>query len=173
MKKLWLVASLTVGLFVASAQSLFAQSNHRIGAGVNYWTVLDDIDAGDIDKNGFSGLISYQRRLSSLFKLETALEMFPENFHGIDDVVYAPQAYLVLGSTIYAAAGIGILYANNSFADNAFYAVRAGLDLKILPKIYLDINVHYRFADTTDLSATARDIGVDTLMTGAAVRLAF
>jgi hypothetical protein len=173
MRKQWWLAFLTVGLFVTGARNLFAQSNHRVGAGVNYWTVLDDLDANDIDKNGLSGLASYQRRLSPLLKAEAVLEVFSKKFHGIDDEVYAPQAYLVLGSTIYAAAGIGILYANDSFAENAFYAARAGLDLEILPSLYLDINVHYRFADTTNLSATARNIGVDTLMTGAALRLAF
>lgn len=172
MKKRWLLAVGIIGLFVC-VQGVRAESNHRLGVGANYWTVLDDLDDDNIDEDGFSGLVSYQYKLAALLKLEADLEVFPKGFQGIDRVAFAPEAYVVLGSTIYAAAGIGILYADSDFADDPFYALRAGLDLEIIPQLYLDLNVNYRFLETTDLSDTAKDIDTDTLMLGAALRMEF
>lgn len=172
MKKRMLLAVGIIGLAV-SMQEGRAESENRFGVGANYWTVLDNIDAHNIDKNGFSGLVSYQRRLGALLALEGDVEIFPKNFQGITDTAYAPEAFVVLGSTIYGAAGAGILYADSKFANEPFYALRAGLNLEILPRIFLDLNVNYRFAKTTDLSATAKDIDTNTLLAGAALRLGF
>ena len=170
MNKRWLLAVAIIGLF-ASAPGARAESTHRLGVGANYWTMLDDIDVDDIDKNGFSGLVTYQYKPAALLKLEADLEVFPEGFQGIDNVACAPEAYLVLGSVIYGAAGIGILYADGDFDSNPFYALRAGLDLEIIPRFHLDLNVNYRFAEATHLRDVARDIDADTLMLGAALRL--
>jgi hypothetical protein len=172
MKKRWLLAVGIIGLFVW-AQSAHAESNHRIGVGVNYWTMLDDLDDDNIDKDGFSWLATYQYKVAALLKLEADLEVFPKGFQGIDDVAYAPEAYLVVGSTIYGAVGIGILYADGDFADDPFYALRAGLNLEIVPQLYLDLNVNYRFAETSNLSDRAKDIDGDTMTLGAALRLGF
>ena len=172
MKKRWLLAVGIIGLFVW-VQGVNAESVHRLGVGANYWRMLDDIDAEDIDENGFSWLATYQYKAADLLKLEVDLEVFPERYQGIDDTAYAPQAYLVIGSTIYAAAGVGILYADGDFADDPFYSLRAGLDLEIIPQLYLDLNVNYRFLKTTNLSDTAKDIDTDTLMLGAAIRIEF
>lgn len=172
MKRSCLLAIAIVGLF-ALAQGARAESAHRVGVGANYWTMVDDIDVGNLDDDGVSWLATYQYQPADMLKLEADLEVFPDDFHGIDDTAYAPQAYLVLGSTIYAAVGVGILYADGDFADDAFYALRAGLDLEVMPQFYLDLNANYRFADTTDLSDVPEDIDADTLMLGAALRFEF
>ena len=161
---------MVVSLF-ASTQLLRAESAHRIGVGANYWMMLDDIDVDNIDEDGVSWLATYQYKAAALLKLEADLEVFPDDFEGLDGVVYAPQAYLVVGSTIYAALGVGVFYADGDFADDPFYALRAGLDLEILPQLYLDLNANYRFADWAHPSDIADDIDGDTLMLGAAVRL--
>jgi opacity protein-like surface antigen len=87
--------------------------------------------------------------------------------------VCAPEGYVILGSTIYAGAGVGILYANGDFDTKPFYALRAGLDLELLPQLYVDVNVNYRFAEWTNLSAMSHDINADTTTLGAALRLKF
>lgn len=172
MKTRLMLAVAVLGLFVM-AQGVRAESEFRLGVGVNYWTVIDDLDEEDFDDDGLSWLITSQYRAASMLKLELDLEIFPDDFMGIDGTAYAPQAYLVLGSTIYAAAGAGIYYADGDFADDPFFAFRAGLDLEILPQIYLDLNVNYRFADTSDLSDDNTDIDGDTLTLGAAARFEF
>jgi hypothetical protein len=171
-KKRWLLTAVIIGLF-ACVQNVRAESANRLGVGVNYWTMLDDIDVHNIDKNGFSWLATYQYKPAALLKVEADLEMFQKGFQGIDSAVYAPEAYLVLGSTIYGAAGVGILYADSSFAHDPFYALRAGLDLEILPQFYLDLNVNYRFTKWANTSAMAENINADTMLLGAALRFAF
>lgn len=172
MKRIGIMTLVIIGL-IAGAQVLQAETGNRLGVGVNYWKMLDDVDDDRFDENGLSWLVTYQHELAALLKLEVDLEVFPDDFLGMNDTAYAPEAYLVLGSAIYAAVGVGILYADGDFADDPFYALRAGLDLEILSDIYLDLNVNYRFAEWTNADDMADDIDGDTLTLGAALRFAF
>ncbi len=172
MKIRWLLAVAIIGSFTL-AQGVRAESAHRLGVGGNYWTILDDIDVDNIDKSGVSWLVTYQYELASILKLEADLEMFPHGFHGIREAVYAPEAYLVVGSWIYGAAGVGFLYADGDFADDPFYVLRAGVDLAIIPPFCLDINVNYRFAEWGNPIDIAQSIDADMMTLGAAVRVEF
>ena len=172
MKTRWVVAVAMIGLF-ALAQGARAESGNRLGVGVNYWTMVDHIGGHHIDKNGVSWLFTFQHEASTLVKIEADLEVFPEGFLGIDSTAYAPQVYLVLGSVIYGAVGVGILCADGDFADDPFFALRAGLDLEIIPQLHLDLNVNYRFTEWSNLSDEDTNIDGDTMMLGAAVRFEF
>ena len=172
MKKRWLLAVAIIGSF-ALAQGVRAESAHRFGIGANYWRMLDDIDVDNIHKNGVSWLVTYQYKPAALMKLEADLEMFPVGFEGIDSAVYAPEAYLVLGSGIYGAVGIGFLYADGDFAKDPFYALRAGLDLEIVPPLRLDVNVNYRFTKWDNPQDMAQSIDANTMTLGAALRVEF
>lgn len=141
--------------------------NHRIGVGATYWVSLDDLDEEGWDESGLGYLVTYQYR-PTLLGIEAALELLPDH---LGEDTLAPQAYLVLGRTLYAAAGIGVLYSDSDFADKPFYAFKAGLDLEILPSLYLDLSANYRFSRREDLDDPANDIGFDTVYLGAAVRL--
>jgi len=77
----------------------------------------------------------------------------------------------VLGSALYAALGVGTYYTDGDFAKDPFFNVRAGLDLCLLPSIYLDINANYRFENWDDIKTLDEDISSDTITIGAAVRL--
>ena len=140
---------------------------HRIGAGANYWVTVEDMEA-DVDENGFAYLATYQYR-PGLLGLGIDVEMLPD-FLGED--AYAPQAYLILGKTIYAAAGVGILNVDGDWADDPFYSLRAGLDLNLLSNLYLDLYGNYRFEETSDLGGEDTEIDADTVFLGAALRLA-
>lgn len=166
MKKLlawWCVMMIAIGCLPA-----LAGGAHRIGVGANYWTAVEDIDESDVDEDGFSYLASYQYR-PGILGFEIDAEMLPDRY-GED--TYAPQAYVILGKGLYAAAGAGILLVDNEWADDPFYSFRAGLELELLPSLYVDINANYRFNETTDLEASTTDIDTDTVFLGAAVRLA-
>lgn len=153
---------LVMVLFSAELQA----GEHRIGGGVNYWIALDDIDEDDIDEQGFSYLVSYQHWWNIL-GLELDVELLPDRF-GED--AFAPQAYVLFGSTIYGGAGIGIVNYDGDFADEPFFALRAGLNLELLPKVFVDISANYRFNDSADLENKDTDIDTDTIFLGAAVR---
>ncbi len=141
-------------------------AEHRVGGGANYWVALDDLDEDDIDDNGFSYLISYQYMMEWM-GLELDAELLPDRF---GETAVAPAAYFLLGKTLYAAAGIGIVNSDGNFSDEPFFALRAGLNLEILPDMYLDVSANYRFNDETELEDKESDIDTDTVFLGAALR---
>ncbi len=161
-----LMAILVLGLGLLPFSAELQAGEHRIGGGVNYWTTVDDIDHDDIDEDGFSYLISYQHWWNIL-GLEVDVELLPDRF---GETAFAPQAYVLFGSTIYGGVGIGIVNYDGDFADEPFYALRAGLNLELLPSVFVDISANYRFNDTADLDNKETDIDTDTIFLGAAVR---
>lgn len=162
-----LLALLFVSVFAMPA----AAQESRLGGGINYWRVIDDVDE-DFDEDGISWLVSYQYCPSEMFRLEADLEIFPDGVLGRGDTDYAPQAFAILGSWIYAAVGAGIYYFGDpikDWADDPFYVLRAGLDLEILPDaLHLDIYGRYQFTDWGDI-----DVDTDTAILGGCVRFEF
>lgn len=145
-----------------------SRAEHDFGAGINYWKVVDDIDVRDVDDSGFSYFVNYRRSLGTLLRIEVGLERLPDRF---GESAYAPQGYLVLGRSIYAAAGVGGIYTDGSFADDPFYAIKAGVALPLPFWLKLDLAAQYRFNDFADLKDEDRKIGTDTVFLGAALRL--
>jgi len=163
MKSLFTILSVVTLLTLGTARA-----ENRIGAGVNYWRFIDDLE-GDVDESGLSFYASYQRR-GGLLGVELAAEIFP---YRLDGDAWAPQAYLLVGSGIYAGIGVGIMSVNGEWADDPFFALKAGLNFEILPKIFLDISASYRFSNKEQLKDKETDIDTDTVFLGAAVRLGF
>ncbi len=174
MRKLLIVGLLATLAAVSQTRAEQTQL-HRLGAGVNYWRTIDRIKDDDykLDDDGLAWLATYQFAPWRLVKIQADLEIFPDGFGGSDKTTFAPQAYLVLGSAIYVAGGIGINYSDDKFADDPFYGVRAGLDLEVLPNLHLDINANYRFLDWDNVKELDKHINTDTVTLGAAVRLGF
>ncbi|MFN2354304.1 MAG: hypothetical protein ABR512_07250 [Desulfopila sp.] len=167
MKQRRTVVSIALMMILAAP---FAQANEaRIGGGANYWIAVDDIDVDHVDENGFSFFGSYQYWMGPI-GLEANLEFTPDKY---GENAFSPQAFVLFGSAIYAGAGIGIEYLDGDFAEEPFFALRAGLNLEIVPDVYWDIYGLYRLNDTAELGNEATDIDSDTVFLGSAVRLAF
>ncbi len=160
-------AGMLLLLFIVLPCSAFA-NEARLGLGGTYWSTIDDIE-DHVDDNGYSVYGSYQYWMS-LIGIEADIEFLPDKY-GEDAI--DPQVWILVGSAIYAGAGIGIEYRDGSFADEPFFALRAGLDLELLPSIYLDIYGLYRFNDKADLDNDRTDIDTDTVFLGTAVRFGF
>ncbi len=168
--KHWLLGGLFAALLFITAEAHAL----RLGVGANYWRTIDDIDATEeFDEDGLSWVASLQFELASYSKLELAVEWFEAGFGGATKDIYAPQAFLILGKGLYVGAGIGGYYTDGDFAEDPFYALRAGFDVEILPSIYLDVNANYRFETWDDLSEEGKDIDTDTVTFGAALRVSF
>lgn len=162
---IWLTL-ITLSLFGGTVQA----EDHRLGGGINYWTTVDNIDLDkDYDENGISYLVSYQY-WPALLGLELDVEFLPDRF---GESAVAPAAYLLAGKALYAAAGVGLTYSDGNFAKEPFFALRAGLNLEILPGIIADIYANYRFNDSTELEGEETDIDTDTVFLGAALRFAY
>ena len=166
-----LLTAVASAVLACSAYSSNDRPN-RIGGGIHYWKTIDQLkkEHKSIDDDGIAWVVSYQRVISML-KLEADLEIFPNGYGGSEDTAFSPQAFIGLGSAIYAAIGIGTVYASDldkTFSDPLFIG-RAGLDLEIIPALHLDINANYYFAKWEDWD----DFDTDTITLGGQVRLAF
>ena len=175
MKRWYVVAPAIAALALGFAAGAAAGGNASLGLGVHYWKTLDEIEIEDveIDENGLSWVGSFRMDASALVKLQLDVEMFPEKFGGTDEPVYAPAALVLVGPSIYGGLGIGTYYYKGDFAEEPFYLLRAGLDLKLLPTLSLDINANYRWEDWKDLGDTLEEIDTDTITLGAGLRLTF
>ena len=160
-----------VSASTALGQATITQNKgeHRFGVGANYWVSLSDIDVSDVDDSGFSYLVSYQY-WKNLFGLELNVEFLPDRF---GESAWAPEAYVLFGEGLYAAAGIGWVNQDGDFEDKPFYAFRLGFDFKVFGNFYLDIAANYRFNDTADLKDSDTEIDTDTVFLGAALRYGF
>jgi hypothetical protein len=145
---------------------------HRLGVGANYWKTIDNLDSSDvtdINEDGLSWLASYQYVPAGIFKVEVDLEYYPSL--AVDGKTFwSPEAFVLVGGTIYAGAGIGTYYSDGTFNKSPFFMLRAGLDFSILPFLSLDINANYRFDDLSTFSTS--DLDTDTIRLGAEVRFA-
>lgn len=169
MRKPRLVAVI-LAVFIGLSQSVRAGgTGHRIGGGIHYWTVVDDVGLEMVDEDGVGLFVSYQLRLGGLLGFEFDVELLPDNFAGAHDTVLAPQAYGTLGDTLYSAIGMGIYYSDNDFSEDPFYILRAGINLELLPRIHFDVYGNYRFTEWDD--SITRDIDTDTVTLAAAARL--
>ncbi|MGI9492367.1 MAG: hypothetical protein ACR2QF_08220 [Geminicoccaceae bacterium] len=151
-----------------------ASAEVRLGAGVHYWTALDDIevDEVEINKNGASFIASLQWLPGGLVYFEGNLEYFDEGFGGADAGALAPQVFALAGlGSIYGGLGIGVTYNDelegSNFSD-PFYTLRAGLDFELLPQIHLDIHGNYIFNAFSDIDGASED----SITLGAIARLA-
>lgn len=164
MKKIFILPLLFLLFFASHAQAI----EHRLGIGGNYWLTLDDIDLKnqDVDESGFSLAGTYQYWFG-LFAVELDVEFLPDRFG--DDAI-SPQAYILAGSGLYAGLGIGTTYTDGDFAESPFFALKAGVNLELLPGIYADIYANYRFNDRKDLDNEETDIDTDTIFLGGAIR---
>jgi len=166
-----LLCMLVLGVVLFSG-SAWADSAHRLGGGLRYWVALDDIDVDNVDEDGFSLVISYQYIMADFFKLEADVEFLDKGYAGAEKSVWSPQAYFLIGKGLYGGAGVGINYSDGDFADSAFFALRAGFDLEVLPSIFLDINANYRF-EKWDFDRIEEDLDTDTITLGAILRYEF
>lgn len=167
--------SLLAALLPALAASPAGAAEHRFGLGVHYWRTVDDLASrgfGKIDDRGSSGVVSYQYVPGGLFALELDGEYFSSGFGGATHSTFSPQGYLVFGlDGWYVAAGVGVLYASD-FKNNVsdpFYAARIGLNVKVLPRFYVDVNANYRAKAWREL----KNADTDTVTLGTVVRFGF
>jgi len=144
------------------------------GGGAHYWKTIDELkEETGLDDSGFSWMASAQVGPSEWVKVEGDLEVFPQGFAGSEDTVFGPQAFLVIGSGLYAAGGIGVYY-NSDLEDkwsDPFYVVRAGINIEVLPRIWLDVNANYEFFDWESVKDLRQNIDTDTVTVGAVLRV--
>ncbi len=158
----------TAVLTFSSSTALFAEGASNFGLGVNYFTAIDDLSS-DIDKDGFSYFISYQYR-PGLIGFEANFEVLPD-IYNVDAIT--PSAYLIVGKTLYAAVGMGIMQYDGHWANDPYYGLKLGLNLSLTESIILDVFGKYQISSKVDIDNAIDNIDTDTIYLGGAVRFRF
>lgn len=171
--KLLLRGLALAGLFLFFGSTGAFAGDTRFGVGAHYWVVVDDITAKNFDEDGVSWIISLQQKLGPVLRLEGDIEILPEGFGGSPDRGYAPQAYIGVGSGFHADFGVGINYLDGDFQEKPFYALRAGIELELIPSLFIDINANYRFEDFNRIKTVDHDVSTTVVTMGAFARLEF
>jgi len=166
----WIYAALMIGLVGWSPIATTA-GQHSLGGGIHYLITVDDIDTDEFEDDSIGWLASYQFT-SGFTTLELDIEYFPDRFAGFEDEVWAPQAFLVFGSALYAGLGIGRYYEDSNWSD-PFYVLRLGLDLPVSKEWSFDINVNYQFNDFDQIQDVDKDVDTDTITLGTMIRYRF
>jgi hypothetical protein len=167
------VLQITLACMLAASSSL-AESRLTVGAGAHYWRTINEIgDERAFDDSGVAYMLSLQCLPARLLRFEGDVEIFPDGFAGSTDAAYAPQAFVIVGSTIFAGLGVGTVYSSQFESDfsEAFYVVRAGFALELLPSIYLEINGNYHFVNWEDIDKLDDNLDGDTITLGAMLRI--
>lgn len=166
------VAVAILGIVLAAAGVRAADAaSHHLGVGLHYWTALDDLDdqGFDLEEEGTSALLSWLIDPAGLLKFDVDLEYFGDGFGGANGAVWAPQAYVLVGGSLYGGVGVGVSYSDDfedEFSD-PYWLARVGLDLTVLPRVSLDLNANYQ-ADSFNALDQADS---DSVTLGAIVRL--
>ncbi len=164
--KRWTIGVTVVGLLAALALPAHATG---VGAGARYFKTIDELD-GPFEEDGLAPLLTVKQDLAALLSFQVDLVLYPDGYAGAAKDVLAPEAFLVLGQSLYAALGAGTLYADGDFGD-PFFVARVGFDLELLPGLHLDINGNYEFAEWEGINEVDDEADSDTITLGAAVRL--
>jgi len=140
-----LVCLMVLSLLLAGVLAMPAQAG-RIGGGVEYMRTLGAIkDEEEFDPDALAFIGSYQMDLT-MFKLEADVEWVLD-FGGSDKPLILPQAYALFGDFIYGGVGIGTATFDGEWAEDPFYALRAGVVLE-MDSMDIDLYALYRFHDT-------------------------
>lgn len=153
---------------------------HSLGLGAHFWKTVDKI----VDDGGFSGIeddgygfvASYRYRPGGLVFFQIDLDYYQDGYGGFSGNTYAPTAFLGVGRTWYAAAGIGIIHSDKylhigdeEFNSATYYLGRIGWNIDLVPGIGIDLNASYAIDAFNKLD----QVNGDSTTLGAAVRFTF
>ncbi len=165
---------LLCGVVVVFGCAIEADAAHRFGGGLHYWRSLEkDLEKDGVDESGIAALVSYQYQMLNFLTFDATLEFSGDGYAGATKSVVSPQAYLLIGRAIYGGVGAGVQYSDGEFGEQPFLVARAGLDLEILPAIFLDINAKYRVEQWGFEAIEGDAVDVNLVTVGAALRIEF
>lgn len=159
-------------------------SEHSLGIGGHYFKTLEEISddlnddyADAFHKDGIGLNLSYKYKPSIIYGFLCELQFFPDGYYFSESAISSRILFL-MGSTVYVGAGIAWNYLSTepAFEDlggnsgewtDAYYLVRAGFELPIVPRLKLDINANYELNQWSDLE----DFDSDYISLGAGIRI--
>ena len=148
-------------------------SNFQIGVGANYWVALEDAVDESFDEEGLGWMISARYMATPYFGFGLELERSPDNYVALEEPMYCPAGYLILGKGLYAGLGVGTYFYDGDFIEDVFYGLRVGVVAEVVPHLVIDINLNYRVDEWSGIKNVDEEVDTDNVILGGAVRLKF
>lgn len=166
--------SFLIALLCAStlALALPAHADSSLGFGLRGFRTVDDLEKPFKD-TGMGGYVNWRSQWSDWVAGMLELDLYEDGYAGSRDEVLAPQAFLVLGQTLYAAVGGGILFSNSDFADSPFLALRLGVQGVLTDWFMFDVSLSYEYAEWKGVNVIDERFESDTVVLGAGLRMFF
>lgn len=169
-----LIVAAMAAVLLTQGVNAATRDDFELGIGATYWYSIDEAKDKSFDRDGLGWMLSSRFSLSRVFSLGLEVEQSPDNFVFLDEKLYLPSAYAIIGDGIYCGLGVGTYYYDGDFYGDVWYALRAGFKLPIISRLLvLDVNVNYRVEDWHGIKKAEDNVDTDTLMVGAALRLVF
>ncbi len=164
-----------LGLALAAPCLLAADddSNFQIGVGANYWVAIEDAADESFDEDGLGWMISARYMATPYFGFGLELERSPDNYVALEEPMYCPAGYLILGKGLYAGLGVGTYFYDGDFVEDVFYGLRVGVVAEVVPHLVIDINLNYRVDEWSGIKNVDEEVDTDNVILGGAVRLKF
>ena len=148
-------------------------SNFQIGVGANYWVALEDAVDESFDEEGLGWMISARYMATPYFGFGLELERSPDNYVALEEPMYCPAGYLIIGKGLYAGLGVGTYFYDGDFVEDVFYGLRVGVVADVVPHLVIDINLNYRVDEWSGIKNVDEEVDTDNVILGGAVRLKF
>ena len=168
---------LLVCLMVVTAANPAAESEelYRLPTTIN----VSRLELADLSINEFESAAQQQAAVFSLklnprnlLQFTTKMSLLPPELNSDPDSVLLPQMFIAVGDDLYAGLGTRYLIEDGILIDDPQFSLRAGVDLEILPYIFLDVSADYRFDDWRELKEEDGFLAEDVVW-GGALRIQF
>lgn len=97
-------------------------------------------------------VFSFKLNPRNLLQFTAEMDLLPQDLTADPESVLLPQMFVAIGDDLYAGLGTQYLIENGVLIDDPQFSLRAGVDLEILPYIFLDISADFRFDDWRELN---------------------
>ena len=152
-----------------------AEELYRLPTAINISRLeLVDLKASDVNPAAEQQAAVFVFKLNprNLLQFKADLDVLPQNSATDTDTVLLPQMFVAVGDDLYAGLGTHYTIEDGVLIDDPQFSLRAGVDLEILPYIFLDISADYRFDDWRELKEEDA-FSEDEVVWGGALRIQF
>lgn len=161
-----------IALACVAALAIPARADSSLGFGLRGFRTVDSLEKPFKD-TGMGGYVNWRSQWNDWFAGMVELDIYEDGFAGSRDEVLAPQAFLVVGDSLYAAVGGGILFSDGNLADAPFLALRAGVQGALTTWFMFDVSLSYEYAQWDGVNEIDERFDSDTVVLGAGLRMLF
>ncbi len=160
----------TAAIPVAGAEELY-----RLPTEINISKLeLMDLRANDVNPAAEqqAAVFSFKLNPRNLLQFKADMDVLPQDLTADSETILLPQMFVAVGDDLYAGLGTHYLIEDGILIDDPQFSLRAGVDLEILPYIFLDISADYQFDDWRELKEEDA-FSKEDVVWGGALRIQF